>query len=84
MAALRRLSLERSFYWAASYVGLGQAALARGEPAQAEAHFRAALATSGCSAWDAGQATAGLAQLHAAARADRRAQPRDPRSEHGG
>jgi tetratricopeptide (TPR) repeat protein len=62
-AALTRLGIERSFYWAAIYVGLGQAALAFGEQAQAEAHFQAALAIPGCSAWDAERAAAGLAQF---------------------
>jgi hypothetical protein len=40
MAALRQLGLAHSFYWAVRCVRPGQAALARREPAQAQAYYQ--------------------------------------------
>ena len=65
MTALRRLGIERSFCWATAFIGMGKATLLLNDQAQAEAYFAAALAAPGCSAWDADEATAKLAQMRA-------------------
>lgn len=63
MAELRRLGIEHSFYWAEALVGMGKAALLHNDQVEAEPYFTAALASPGCSAWNAEEASASLAKL---------------------
>ena len=62
-----RLETTHSNYVAGALLGLGWAALASHEPASANQYFHQVLAAHGRTAWEAMEATIGLAQIAAAA-----------------